>query len=66
MAILKDRDRKTLQDEFQKLEGEVKILYFTQEFECEFCEMTGNLLKEVAELSDKIKLEVYDFQKSFP
>ena len=63
MAILKDRDRETLLREFEKLTGKVKILYFTQEFECEFCEITGNLLREVADLSDKIDLEVYDFQK---
>jgi glutaredoxin-like protein len=29
--------------------------------ECQFCEQTHELLSEVAELSDKLTLEVYDF-----
>jgi len=45
----------------QNLEGEVKIRYFTQDFECEFCRETRMLLEELTALSQKIKLEVYDF-----
>ena len=45
----------------QNLEGEVKIRYFTQDFECEFCKETRMLLEELTALSQKIKLEVYDF-----
>ena len=45
----------------ENLEGEVKIRYFTQEFECDFCKETRMLLQELAALSQKIRLEVYDF-----
>ena len=45
----------------QNLEDEVKIRYFTQDFECEFCRETRMLLEELTALSQKIKLEVYDF-----
>ncbi len=45
----------------QNLEGEVKIRYFTQDFECEFCKETRMLLEELVALSQKIHLEVYDF-----
>jgi len=45
----------------QNLEDEVKIRYFTQDFECEFCKETRMLLEELTALSQKIKLEVYDF-----
>jgi glutaredoxin-like protein len=45
----------------ENLEGEVKIRYFTQDFECEFCKETRTLLEELASLSQKISLEVYDF-----
>jgi len=45
----------------ENLEGEVKIRYFTQDFECEFCKETKTLLEELASLSQKISLEVYDF-----
>ncbi|GAK61098.1 hypothetical protein U27_00996 [Candidatus Vecturithrix granuli] len=63
MAILKKRDQKAVAKEFEKLVEPVKIVYFTQEMECQFCEQTRELLQEVAELSDKLSLEVYDFVK---
>lgn len=61
MALLKKRDKKAVQKEFERLAEPVKLIYFTQEMECQFCEQTHELLEEVAELSDKISLEVYDF-----
>jgi glutaredoxin-like protein len=64
MAILKDKDKETLREEFGKLTGDVKVSLFTQEFECEFCEVTSEILNEVADLSDKISLSIYDFQKN--
>lgn len=63
MSILKKRDQKAIEKEFEKLVEPVKIVYFTQEMECQFCEQTHELLQEVAELSDKLSLEVYDFVK---
>lgn len=63
MAILKKRDQKAIAKEFEKLVEPVKIVYFTQEMECQFCEQTHELLQEVTELSDKLSLEVHDFVK---
>ena len=63
MAILKKRDKKAIEKEFERLVEPVKLIYFTQEMECQFCEQTHELLNEVAELSDKLSLEVYDFVK---
>lgn len=63
MPILKKRDQKAVAKEFEKLVEPVKIVYFTQEMECQFCEQTRELLQDVAELSDKLSLEVYDFAK---
>lgn len=63
MGILKARDKKTVEKEFAKLQDPVKLVYFTQEMECQFCEQTRELLEEVAELSDKLSVEVYDFVK---
>jgi glutaredoxin-like protein len=45
----------------EKLENPVKIIMFTQEVECQFCSQTRELMSEMATLSDKIKVEVYDF-----
>lgn len=61
MAIIKDKDREFLKKEFEKLEEEVRLLVFTQEIECQYCELTRNMAEELAELSSKISVEVKDF-----
>ncbi len=62
MAILSDRDRREVERQLQGLTGPVKLVNFTQELACQYCRETELLLREVAELSDKISLEVYNFQ----
>jgi len=61
MAFLKDKDRQLVRKEFETLKDPVKLVMFTQEFECDYCRETRELLTEVADLSDKLTLEVYDF-----
>jgi glutaredoxin-like protein len=61
MALLKEKDREFLTKEFQKLTNPVRLVYFTQDRECTYCEMTGQIVQEVAGLSDKITATVYDF-----
>lgn len=39
----------------------VKIVYFTQELECQFCRETRDILTELSEISDKLSLEVKNF-----
>ncbi len=63
MGLLKKRDQKAVQKEFAALKEPVKLVYFTQEMECQYCEQTRELLQEVAELSDKLEVQVYDFVK---
>ena len=63
MAILQARDRKAVEKEFTKLQDPVKLIMFTQEMECQFCQQTRELVEEVAALSDKLTAEVYDFVK---
>ncbi|MGD0265067.1 MAG: thioredoxin family protein [Candidatus Methylomirabilota bacterium] len=62
MAILNERDRQELQAQLKILTGPVKLVNFTQELACQYCRETEQLLREVKELSDKISLEVYNFQ----
>ncbi len=52
---------KELEDVFKVLKKGVTLKYFTQAVECLACQETRELLEELAKLSDKIKLEVYDF-----
>jgi len=44
------------------LKNPVKLINFTQELECQFCRETRQLLEEVAQLSEKVSLQVYNFQ----
>lgn len=60
MAMLKEKDRQTIQGWFEKLRDPVRLVLFTQENECEYCQETRSMAEEVAALSDKISLEVYD------
>lgn len=61
MAFLDSKIKKDLGQVFQRLGKEVVIRYFTQEMECQFCKDTKNLLEELLEITDKIKLEIFDF-----
>ncbi len=63
MALLKEEDRKHLMNEFAALKDPVKMIVFTQENECQYCKETRMIAEEVSDLSDKISLEVYDFQR---
>ena len=62
MSLFDENKKKEIGD-ILKLENNVNIVYFTQEFECNTCKDTKILLEEIAALSDKINLNIYDFQK---
>jgi glutaredoxin-like protein len=62
--MLREDHKRRLKEEFNKrLENPVKLIVFTQEVECPFCAQTRSLIEELASLSDKIIVEVYDFVK---
>ena len=63
MGVLAEKDREKLIKLFESLLQDVKVVVFTQEFECGFCQTTRQILEEVSALSQKISLEVYDFVK---
>ena len=70
MAIISNEDQEFLRKHFEaNLSADVEIVMFTERQSpiiipgkqtCETCEQTEALLKEVATLSDKIKLTVLD------
>ena len=60
--FLKEDDRKFVANKLQDMGSGVKLIYFTQELECQYCRETKQLLEEIAELSNKLTLEVYNFQ----
>ncbi|HKZ87740.1 MAG TPA: thioredoxin family protein [Candidatus Bathyarchaeia archaeon] len=62
MSLIPDDKKEAIRSEFkEKLEKPVKIVMFTQELECRFCSDTRQLVQDMATLSDKITVEIYDF-----
>ncbi len=61
MALLREEDRKTLTEEFSKLDQPVKLVMFTQAMECQYCRETRELVEELSGLSESITAEVFDF-----
>jgi alkyl hydroperoxide reductase subunit AhpF len=59
MSIMTERDRAAVRKEFEKLAGPVKLVVFSQELlAADLCRQNASLVREVAELSDKIAVEV--------
>lgn len=61
MALISEKDQEYLGNEFAGLQKPVKLVIFSQEFECQYCRETHQIGEEVAGLSDNISIEVYDF-----
>src|SRR5215831_1588560 len=59
MAILTDRDREAVRTELAKLAGPVKLIVFSTSLGAsEYCVETERLVKEVAECSDQVTVEI--------
>jgi len=64
MGLIPEEQKQRLKEEFERsLKDDVRIVIFTQEVECPFCKQARELVEEVASISNKIKVEVYDFVK---
>lgn len=61
MALLKASDQQALREEFGALTSRVRIAFFTQALGCETCGVTGQILQEVAPLSDRLELVTYNY-----
>ncbi|MEM2339636.1 MAG: thioredoxin family protein, partial [Nitrososphaerales archaeon] len=64
MPLISDKDLayiKQLLD--REIKYDVRLINFTQEFECLYCRETRELVEELGKVSNKIKVEVYDFVK---
>jgi len=65
VSLIREEQKQRLKEEFERsLNDDVKVLVFTQENECPFCKQARELVEEVASVSNKIKVEVYDFVKN--
>lgn len=56
-----DQLKSELQKALSVLTKNVKIVFFTQELECQYCRETRAILTELSEISDKLSLDVKNF-----
>jgi alkyl hydroperoxide reductase subunit AhpF len=61
MPLLNDEIAEQVKEQLAGLAGPVRMVMFTQEFECNFCSETRQLVEEIAPLSDQLTAEIYDF-----
>lgn len=61
MSLVQESVKKQLEQVLRSLPNPVRLVVFTQEMECQFCRENRQLAEEIAALSDKVKLEVYNF-----
>lgn len=61
--MLKDEDKKQIQDRLMDMTDSVKLVFFTQKLAgaCQYCTETEQLLKEVSGLSEKLELQILNF-----
>lgn len=61
MGLLRDEDAAEIRRRLSAMTAPVRIIHFTQELNLEYGAETRQVLEELAALSDKLSLEVYDF-----
>jgi glutaredoxin-like protein len=59
--VLAQKDRDRIADQLSDLTGQVKMVMFTQQLECQYCAQTRGLLEELAAMSEQLSLTVFDF-----
>jgi glutaredoxin-like protein len=63
MTILSEPVKNKAGELLAKVANPVKLVLFTQEMECQFCREARSVVEELAALSDKLSVEVFDMAK---
>ncbi len=61
MSLLNEEITEQVKQELAELAGPVRLVMFTQDFECMYCAETRQMVEEVAQVSDQLTAEIYDF-----
>jgi alkyl hydroperoxide reductase subunit AhpF len=61
MPLLSPADQEKLRASFDEMTAPVRLLFFTQTFDCDTCGQTREILDELPPLSDKITVEEVNF-----
>ena len=59
-ALLNEDIANQVKEAFSQLEHPVEMLFFGEQENCEYCDQTLQLVKEVSDLSDQIHLSQFD------
>jgi len=59
--MLDEEHREDVAKQLSDLPNPVRLVMFTQEIECEFCEETRELVQDLASLSQNVEAVIYDF-----
>lgn len=63
MTLLNEKDRAAIQSQLaESLQHPVELALFVSQEDCEYCDLTQQLLAELAELHGDLTLAVYDLQ----
>lgn len=61
MPQIDENDKQLIKNMFsEKMEGTAHIRFFGSKEDCQYCDETLDILNQLAELSDKIDLQVFD------
>lgn len=66
MRLMDTDTQNQVRDLLSAVQSPVTIHMFTQDFECGYCKETRQIAEEVADLSDRVTLQVHDFVKDQP
>jgi glutaredoxin-like protein len=61
MPLLQDADVAEIRERLAGMTSPVKLIHFTQELNLEYGREARQILEELAQISDKVSLETYDF-----
>lgn len=60
MAKIEEKDRETIRNMFSEMQGTTHIRFFSSKDGCDYCDDTQEILEELAELSERIDLQLFD------
>lgn len=61
MGLIGEQDAAEIREQLKGMVGPVRLVHFTQELNLEYGREAKELLQDVAALSDKVSVEVYNF-----
>ncbi len=60
MGFLEEKDKQEIRKMLEEMQGPVKLIVFKSDANCMYCQETAMLMDEVAQLSDKLSLDIVD------